>query len=95
LDAAALKSGFVNAYECIRAFSETDFTDDMKGLNIPVLILHGELDQVVPVKDSALQGIKLLKKGTLKIYPGGAHALPQTATQEVNHDLLAFIRDNE
>ena len=88
----ALRSGYVNAYECIKAFSETDFTDDMKSLNIPVLLLHGELDQIVPIKDSALEGIKLLKKGSLKIYPGGAHALPQTATQELNQDLLAFIQ---
>lgn len=86
-----LRSGFVSAYECIKAFSETDFTNDMKSLNIPVLLLHGELDQIVPLKDSVLEGIKILKKGSLKIYPGGAHGLPQTAAEEVNQDLLAFI----
>jgi non-heme chloroperoxidase len=84
--------GFKNAYDCIKAFSETDFTEDLKGLDIPVLLLHGEFDQIVPIDDSAKEGIKLLKKGTLKIYPGGAHALPNTAVDEVNQDLLAFLK---
>ena len=84
--------GFKNAYDCIKAFSETDFTEDLKKLDIPVLLLHGELDQIVPIGASAKEGIKLLKKGTLKIFPGGAHALPNTAVDEVNQDLLNFLK---
>lgn len=84
--------GFKGAYDCIKVFSETDLTEDLKKIDIPVLILHGELDQIVPIKASALEGIKLLKKGTLKVYPGGAHALPNTAVEEVNEDLLAFLK---
>src|SRR6202021_3650128 len=75
-------------YDCIKAFSETDFTEDLKKLDIPVLVLHGDSDQIVPIGASAREGIKLLKKGTLKVFPGGAHALPNTAIDEVNQDLL-------
>lgn len=84
--------GFKGAYDCIKAFSETDFTEDLKSIDIPVLLLHGEADQIVPIKAAALESIKLLKKGTLKIYPGGAHALPNTAIDEVNEDLLKFLQ---
>jgi len=84
--------GFKNAYDCITVFSETDLTEDLKKLDIPVLILHGEDDQIVPIGASAHLGIKLLKKGTFKEYPGGAHALPNTAVDEVNQDLLAFLQ---
>lgn len=84
--------GFKGAYDCIKAFSETDFTEDMKKVDIPVLLLHGSDDQVVPIGDSAELGVKLLKKGTLKIYPGGPHALPNVCADEVNEDLLAFLK---
>ncbi|MCJ1328185.1 hypothetical protein MMC10_004860 [Thelotrema lepadinum] len=84
--------GFKNAYDCIKAFSETDLTEDLKKMDIPVLVLHGDDDQVVPIGASAHEAIKLLPKGTLKVYPGGAHALPNTATKEVNRDLLDFIK---
>ncbi|CZS91227.1 hypothetical protein WAI453_003687 [Rhynchosporium graminicola] len=84
--------GFKGAYDCIEAFSETDFTEDMKNVEIPVLLLHGDADQVVPIGDAAEIGIKLLKKGTLKVYPGGAHALPNMETQRVNRDLLEFLK---
>jgi non-heme chloroperoxidase len=83
---------FKGAYDCIRAFSETDFTEDLKSIDIPVLLLHGESDQIVPIKAASLESIKLLKKGTLKVYPGGVHALPNTAVDEVNEDLLAFLK---
>jgi non-heme chloroperoxidase len=83
---------FKGAYDCIRAFSETDFTEDLKSIDIPMLLLHGESDQIVPIKAASLESIKLLKKGTLKVYPGGAHALPNTAVDEVNEDLLAFLK---
>ncbi|KAH6676630.1 non-heme chloroperoxidase [Halenospora varia] len=81
------------AYDCIKAFSETDFTDDMKNLEIPVLLLHGDDDQVVPIGASAEAGVKLLKKGVLKVYPGGPHALPNIFADEVNKDLLEFVRE--
>lgn len=84
--------GFKNAYDCVKAFSETDFTDDLKNIDIPVLILHGADDQIVPIGASAHSAIKLLKNGTLKEYPGGAHALPNTETEKVNRDLLSFIK---
>ena len=63
--------GGANAhYECIKAFSETDFTEDLKSIDVPVLVMHGDDDQIVPIADSALLSVKLLKKGTLKVYPG-------------------------
>jgi non-heme chloroperoxidase len=84
--------GHVNAYECIKAFSETDFTEDLKRIDIPVLVIHGEDDQVVPIDVTARRAVKLLRHGTLTTYPGGAHALGDTAKERLNADLLAFIR---
>jgi non-heme chloroperoxidase len=84
--------GFKSAYDCIAAFRETDFIEDMKNLDIPVLLLHGTDDQIVPIADSALKGIKLLKKGTLKTYPGAPHALPNILIDEINQDLLDFAK---
>jgi non-heme chloroperoxidase len=79
-------------YECIKAFSETDFTEDLKAINVPVLVIHGTDDQIVPIHDSALKAIKLLKHGTLKTYEGLPHGLCATHPEIVNPDLLAFIR---
>jgi non-heme chloroperoxidase len=79
-------------YDCIKAFSETDFTEDLKQIDVPVLILHGSDDQIVPIADSAMLAIKLLKKGTLKVYDGLPHGLCTTHPDIVNPDLLAFIR---
>ncbi len=79
-------------YDCIKAFSETDFTEDLKALEIPVLVIHGEDDQIVPIANSAHKAIKLLKKGTLKTYPGLSHGLFATHPEVINPDLLAFIR---
>ncbi|MDP5277921.1 alpha/beta hydrolase [Sphingomonas sp. DG1-23] len=79
-------------YDCIKAFSETDFTEDLKNIEVPVLLLHGEDDQIVPIADSALLGIKLLKHGTLKTYPGLPHGMATTHAETINADLLAFIR---
>jgi non-heme chloroperoxidase len=79
-------------YDCIKAFSETDFTEDMKAIDVPVLLMHGEDDQVVPIDDSARLGIKLLKHGTLKTYPGYPHGMATTHADVINRDLLAFIR---
>ncbi|MDG5487975.1 alpha/beta hydrolase [Sphingomonas sp. BGYR3] len=78
-------------YDCIKAFSETDFTEDLKALDIPVLVMHGEDDQIVPIHDSAMKAIKLLKHGTLKVYPGLPHGMATTHADVINADLLAFI----
>lgn len=78
-------------YDCIMAFSETDFTDDLKAVSLPVLLLHGEDDQVVPIDASARTAIKLLPNGTLKTYPGLSHGLFATHPELINADLLAFV----
>jgi non-heme chloroperoxidase len=79
-------------YDCIKAFSETDFTEDLKAINAPVLILHGDDDQVVPIADSALLSAKLIKNGTLKVYSGFPHGMATTHADVINRDLLAFIK---
>src|SRR5262245_28321587 len=79
-------------YDCIKAFSETDFTEDLKAINVPVLIMHGDDDQIVPIADSALLSAKLVKNGTLKVYPGLPHGMATTQSELINRDLLAFIR---
>jgi non-heme chloroperoxidase len=79
-------------YDCVKAFSETDFTDDLKAIDVPVLLMHGEDDQVVPIDDAARIGIKLLKHGTLKTYPGFPHGMATTHADVINPDLLAFIK---
>lgn len=79
-------------YDCIQAFSETDFTDDLKKMDIPTLVLQGDADQVVPIEVGSLRSAKILKKATLKIYPGAPHGLCTTLADEVNADLLAFLK---
>jgi len=79
-------------YECVKAFSETDFTEDLKAIDVPVLLMHGDDDQVVPIADSALIGITLLKHGTLKVYKGYPHGMATTHADVINADLLEFIR---
>jgi non-heme chloroperoxidase len=79
-------------YDCIKAFSETDFTEDLKAIDVPVLVMHGEDDQIVPIADAALLSIKLLKHGTLKTYPGLPHGMCTTHPEIINPDLLAFIK---
>src|SRR4051794_13244708 len=79
-------------YDCIKAFSETDFTADLKKIEQPVLVMHGDDDQIVPIADSALLSIKLLEAGTLKVYPKLPHGLCTTHPEVVNPDLLAFIK---
>ena len=80
-------------YDCVKAFSETDFTEDLKSITVPVLILHGDDDQIVPIADSAELAIKLVKDATLKVYPGGAHGFPMLpgTKEQFNADLLAFL----
>ncbi|MGN6059572.1 MAG: alpha/beta fold hydrolase [Sphingomicrobium sp.] len=87
-----MMGGIKAHYDCIKAFSETDFTEDMRSIDVPVLLLHGDDDQVVPIADSALIGIKLLKHGSLKVYPGYPHGMATTHPDEINADILAFIR---
>jgi len=79
-------------YECIKVFSETDFTEDLKAINVPTLILHGDDDQIVPFADSAPLAAKLVKHATFKVYAGGPHGVCQTAPDMVNRDLLAFFK---
>jgi non-heme chloroperoxidase len=87
-----MQAGFKGAYDCIKAFSETDFTEDLKKIEIPVLVLHGADDQLVPIDDTARLSSKLLKRSTLKIYPGAPHGLTATHRDEFNADLMAFIK---
>lgn len=79
-------------YEGIKAFSETDQTDDLKAIDVPTFVMHGDDDQVVPIADSSLLTIKLLKNGTLKVYPGYPHGMCTTHADAINQDLLAFVK---
>jgi non-heme chloroperoxidase len=87
-----MASGFKAVLDCITAFSETDFTEDLKKIDVPTLIMHGDDDQIVPINDSALLSVALVKGATLKVYPGAPHGLCSTHKNKVNADLLAFIR---
>jgi len=87
-----MQGGLKNEFECIKAFSETDFTEDLKKFDVPTLIIHGDDDQIVPIGASAHASSKLIKNATLKIYPGGSHGLADTCKSELNADLLAFLK---
>lgn len=87
-----MQAGFPAAYDCVKAFSETDFTDDLKAMNIPTLLLHGDDDQIVPIDGAAHLSIKLLPTGQLKVYKGAPHGMCSTMKDEVNIDLLSFIK---
>jgi non-heme chloroperoxidase len=87
-----MMSGHKNAYDCIKAFSETDFTDDLKKFDVPTLIIHGDDDQIVPIDASARLSAKLVPGATLKIYAGGSHSLGDTSKEQLNKDLLEFLR---
>jgi non-heme chloroperoxidase len=89
-----MMGGIKAHYDCVKAFSETDFTDDLRAIQVPVLVLHGEDDQIVPIADSSLLSIKLLRNGTLKTYPGYSHGMATTHADVINRDLLAFIRND-
>jgi non-heme chloroperoxidase len=80
-------------YDCIKAFSETDFTADLKAIDVPTLVLHGDDDQIVPFEDSAPLSVKLLQHGRLKVYPGYPHGMLTVNAEELNADILAFIRE--
>jgi non-heme chloroperoxidase len=85
-------AGFPAAYDCIKAFSETDFTEDLKKFDVPTLILHGDDDQIVPIGSAALRSSKLIKGAILKVYPGAPHGMCTTLKDQVNEDLLAFLQ---
>ena len=87
--------GLKAAYDCIKAFSETDFTEDLKKFDVPMLILHGDDDQIVPIGDSALLSSKLVKGATLKVIPGAPHGMCSTLKDQVNAELLAFLQRSQ
>ncbi len=87
----AMMGGANAHYDGIKAFSETDFTEDLKAIDVPTLVMHGDDDQIVPIEDSALLSVKLLKNGTLKVYKGLPHGMCTTNADLINADLLAFI----
>ncbi|MDD5272523.1 MAG: alpha/beta hydrolase, partial [Methylovulum sp.] len=89
----AMQGGLKNELDCIKAFSETDFTEDLKAFDIETLIIHGDDDQMVPIDVSAHASYRLIKNAVLKIYPGAPHGLPDTHKDELNADLLAFLRN--
>ena len=88
----SMQAGTKTAYECVKAFSETDFTEDLKKFDVPTLIIHGDDDQIVPIGASAMLSSKLVKNAKLKIYPGGSHSLGDTSKDQLNADLLAFLK---
>jgi non-heme chloroperoxidase len=88
----SMQAGLKNAYESIKAFSETNFTEDLKKINVPTLVMHGEDDQIVPVKDSAVKTARLIRGAKEIYYPGAPHGLTATLQDQVNADLLAFLR---
>jgi non-heme chloroperoxidase len=86
-----MQAGHKNTFDCIKAFSETDFTEDLKRFDVPTLIIHGDDDQIVPIGAAALNSAKLVKNAMLKIYPGAPHGLADTHKDQLNADLLAFL----
>jgi non-heme chloroperoxidase len=88
----SMQAGLKNAYESIKAFSETDFTEDLKKIDVPTLVLHGEDDQIVPVKDSAKKSARLIKGAKEIYYPGAPHGLTATHQNQLNADLLSFLK---
>ena len=90
-----MMGGVKSQYDCIKAFSETDFAEDLKKIDIPTLILHGDDDQIVPIADSSLLSAKLVKDSILKVYPGLPHGMCTTNPEQINADMLAFFRNEQ
>ena len=88
----SMQAGLKNAYESIKAFSETDFTEDLKKFDVPTLVMHGEDDQIVPVKDAAKKSARLIEGAKEIYYPGAPHGLTATLQDQVNADLLSFLK---
>jgi non-heme chloroperoxidase len=89
----AMMGGLNGLFECVKAFSETDFTEDLKKFDVPTLIIHGDDDQIVPIDAAGRASVRIVKDATLKVYPGGPHGLPDVRKDEINADLMAFARD--
>ncbi|MDR3734917.1 MAG: alpha/beta hydrolase [Acidobacteriaceae bacterium] len=87
-----MQSSVIASYDCIKAFSETDFTEDLKKIDVPTLVLHGDADQIVPIEDSAMLTAKLVKNATLKVIPGGPHGMCTTLADQINAALLEFLK---
>ena len=87
-----MQAGHKNTLDCIKAFSETDFTEDLKMFDVPTLIVHDDDDQIVPIGAAALRSAKLVKNATLKVYAGAPHGLANTHKEQLNADLLAFLK---
>ena len=87
-----MQAGFKGIYDCIEAFSETDFTGDLKKFDVPTPILHGDDDQIVPIGASAMLSSRLVKDAQLKVYKGAPHGMCSTRKDEINADLLAFLK---
>jgi non-heme chloroperoxidase len=87
-----MQAGLKNAFDCIKVFSETDLTEDLKRIDVPTLIVHGDDDQIVPIGASALLSARIVRRATLKVYEGAGHGLPTTLKDRLNADLLAFCR---
>jgi non-heme chloroperoxidase len=89
----SMQAGLKGAYDCVKAFSETDLTEDLQRIDVPTLIVHGDDDQIVPIDASARRAVELVKNATLKVYPGAAHGLAQVAPtkDQFNTDLLDFL----
>jgi len=87
-----MMAGHKNAFDCIKAFSETDFTEDLKKFDVPTVIVHGDDDQIVPIEAAALASAKLVKNATLRVYSGAPHGVTETHKDQLNADLLAFCQ---
>ena len=87
-----MQSGHKNAFDCIKAFSETDFTEDLKKFDVPTLVIHGDDDQIVPIGAGGQASAKIVKNATLKVYPKAPHGLADTHKEQLNADLLAFLK---
>jgi non-heme chloroperoxidase len=90
-----MQAGHKNTFDCIKAFSETDFTEDLKKFDVPTLIIHGDDDQVVPIAAAGLASSRLIKNSVLKVYAGAPHGLIDTHKERLNADLLSFIKEEK
>ncbi|CDN89182.1 Non-heme chloroperoxidase [Hydrogenophaga intermedia] len=88
----SMQCGQTNAYDCVKAFSETDFTEDLKKVDVPTLLMHGEDDQIVPIANAAHKAARLVRGARTLYYPGAPHGLTATLQDQVNADLLGFLR---
>src|SRR5690606_26074775 len=88
----SMQAGLKNVYECVKAFSETDFNEDLRRIDVPTLLLHGEDDQIVPVQETSRKSVRLIRNAREVYYPGAPHGITTTHQDEINAELLAFLR---